>query len=126
MFQMQCPLSTFAHSCADGESEYFPLLPFNFKTRENNGHPTYASVIYNADTKKLSWKSNDTKWENSHEVQTSAERDHKLWFTVSCQYTTKFEVVCTSWVQPESSLSAEFLDMIKRYVDLDIILSHTE
>ena len=98
----------------------------NFKTRENNGHPTYASVIYNADTKKLSWKSNDTKWENSHEVQTSAERDHKLWFTVSCQYTTKFEVVCTSWVQPESSLSAEFLDMIKRYVDLDIVLSHTE
>jgi hypothetical protein len=90
--------------------------------RTSDGQPpSYVSVIYNADTKQLSWKSNETEWENSHVVETSEEYDNKVWFAMSVVDQTKFEIELTDWVKTKSSpfsLSQEFVDRMK-YVDIE-------
>merc|ERR1711937_969546 len=97
-----------------GCSRYGPTKTF----RTLNGQSSYVSVIYNANTKQLSWKSNDTEWKNSHVVETSEEYGNKVWFAMSVNGQTKFELELTDWVKTKSSLSQEFVDRMK-YVDIE-------
>ena len=94
----------------------------SYKPKVPIEEPAYVSVIYNATTKQLSWKSNETEWLNSH-VFENAEDVH---FTVSVTGTytpTDFEVVMTDWVSGAANgkLSRSLTNVIP-YIDMEPLL----
>jgi len=92
-------------------------------TREDS--PGFVTATYNAQTKQVSWKSNETEWLNSHVF----ENDSDVYFTISVTGTynqSAFEVLETSWILSDE-LSGSFENLADQvlYMDLQDLLEKT-